>query len=184
VQNYVQNVVELRRAVDILAARDDVDGSRLGFIGHSYGAQIGGVLSGVEKRIKAFVLMTGGAYQSRFARTQCSWLKPRALAAYVRAISLVDPAYYVPHAAPSALFVQSALRDQYIPRRDALALQRLASSPKTIKWYRASHDLNEAARRDRDDWIVARLRAAPARAPRSTNEKENCLRKSDHCRVR
>lgn len=56
---YVQTVVDLRRAVDILLSRNDVDPKRIGFVGHSYGATWGGVLAGVEKRIRTYVLMAG-----------------------------------------------------------------------------------------------------------------------------
>src|SRR5580704_14445268 len=51
----IQNVIEMRRSVDLLVSRSEVDASRIGFIGSSYGAITGGLLSGVEQRIKAYV---------------------------------------------------------------------------------------------------------------------------------
>ena len=47
----IQTVLDLRRGVDLLLARSDVDPKRLAYIGASYGGTIGGVLAGVEKRI-------------------------------------------------------------------------------------------------------------------------------------
>ena len=38
---YVQLVVDISRAFDVLVARDDVDASRLGYVGHSLGATWG-----------------------------------------------------------------------------------------------------------------------------------------------
>ena len=57
--NYIQMVVDLRRAVDVLIARKDVDGARIGYVGHSLGATWGAPLAAAEKRIKVFVLMGG-----------------------------------------------------------------------------------------------------------------------------
>ncbi len=54
-----QQVVDFRRGVDLLIARGDVDPARLAYVGHSYNAHTGGILSGVEKRIGSFVLMAG-----------------------------------------------------------------------------------------------------------------------------
>ncbi len=56
---YIQMVVDLRRTVDVLLARKDVDPKRIGYVGHSLGATWGGSLAAVEKRIKMFVLMGG-----------------------------------------------------------------------------------------------------------------------------
>jgi pimeloyl-ACP methyl ester carboxylesterase len=58
-------IVDLRRAVDLLTARSDVDPHRIGFVGHSYGANLGGVLAGVEHRIAAYVFMSGNARMSQ-----------------------------------------------------------------------------------------------------------------------
>jgi hypothetical protein len=55
----IQLIVDLRRAVDLLRARSDVDRKRIGYIRISYGAAMGGLLAGVERRINAFVLARG-----------------------------------------------------------------------------------------------------------------------------
>lgn len=55
----VQQVVDMRRGVDLLLSRKDVDPRRIAFVGHSYNASVGATLSGVDRRFKAFVLMAG-----------------------------------------------------------------------------------------------------------------------------
>jgi cephalosporin-C deacetylase-like acetyl esterase len=50
----------MRRGVDLLVARKDIDPKRIAYVGHSYNATVGGFLSGVDKRVAAFVLMAGG----------------------------------------------------------------------------------------------------------------------------
>lgn len=57
---YIQAVVDLRRGIDLLT-RPDVDPKRLAYVGHSYGAQWGSILSAVDKRMKTSVLMAGVA---------------------------------------------------------------------------------------------------------------------------
>jgi cephalosporin-C deacetylase-like acetyl esterase len=56
---YIQMVVDLRRAVDVLRTRKDVDPNRIGYVGHSLGRRGTGPLAAVEKRIRVFVLMGG-----------------------------------------------------------------------------------------------------------------------------
>jgi cephalosporin-C deacetylase-like acetyl esterase len=63
----IQLIVDLRRAVDLLVARRDVDTARLAYYGVSYGAAMGGLLAGVEHRLKAYVLAVGdGGLVSHF----------------------------------------------------------------------------------------------------------------------
>jgi cephalosporin-C deacetylase-like acetyl esterase len=56
---YAQALIDLRRAIDLLLARSDVDPKRIGYVGHSYGAQWGAILAAIDKRMKAAVLMAG-----------------------------------------------------------------------------------------------------------------------------
>jgi hypothetical protein len=57
----IQAVVDLRRGIDLLISRPDVDPERLAYVGHSYGAQWGSILSAIDKRMKTSVLMAGVA---------------------------------------------------------------------------------------------------------------------------
>src|SRR5450631_3381797 len=43
---FIQTVVDLRRGVDLLLARPGVDARRMGYVGGSFGAFVGGVLCG------------------------------------------------------------------------------------------------------------------------------------------
>ncbi|HSB75013.1 MAG TPA: hypothetical protein VLC12_05140, partial [Terriglobales bacterium] len=53
-------VIDLRRAVDLLLLRRDVDRKRIAYVGHSWDAHVGAILAGVEDRICCYVLMASG----------------------------------------------------------------------------------------------------------------------------
>src|SRR5216684_7797533 len=57
--DFLQQVIDMRRGVDVLLARRDVDPKRIAFVGHSYNAGIGALLSGLDRRFNCFVLMAG-----------------------------------------------------------------------------------------------------------------------------
>ncbi len=147
----IETIIDLRRAVDLLVSRPDVDADRIGFIGHSYGAILGGVLAGVEHRIKAYVLMT--AYP-RFADAFPPQYRTRE---YMQIMDPIDPIHYIGHAAPSALFFQYGFYDESIPPELALECIDEASEPKLIMWYHAGHMLNTDASYDRAEWLTTQL---------------------------
>jgi dienelactone hydrolase len=146
---YVQTVLDLQRGVDLLAARSDVDASRIGYVGHSFGAVWGGVLAGVETRIRAYVLMAGHGRVSECAN--CG----------VTTNSLLHAVHYIGRAAPAAVLFQFAEHDEYITREAALEYYEACSEPKRLEWYDAEHALNEQAGLDRVEWLGTQLGLAP-----------------------
>ena len=149
-----QTVVDLRRGVDLLASLPQVDSKRIGFVGYSAGAKIGAILAGVEPRIRAFDLMSGGSapVQSFVAAA------PQNLRAPVRsALGSVDPLRFVRRARPSALFFQDGLDDTIVPHAQLAALAAAGSRPKRIRWYRADHSLDAQAFREQLAWLSSEL---------------------------
>jgi cephalosporin-C deacetylase-like acetyl esterase len=53
-----QQVVDLRRGLDLLLSRSDIDARRIAYVGHSWDAGIGAILDATDKRFAAFVLMS------------------------------------------------------------------------------------------------------------------------------
>ena len=51
---------DLGRSIDYLETRPDIDHSKLGYVGYSWGAPLGALLPAVEDRIKVCVLILGG----------------------------------------------------------------------------------------------------------------------------
>ena len=98
----VQEVKEMRRGIDVLVSRPDVDPSRLGYVGFSWGGSLGGVLSAVERRVHSFVLMSLVPRLSSDMRQLAEDQGIEGdLAAYEKAMQSIDAVNYLPHAAPS-----------------------------------------------------------------------------------
>jgi dipeptidyl aminopeptidase/acylaminoacyl peptidase len=61
----IQRTKDVRRAVDYLESRPDVDSGRLAFYGLSMGANYGPVVGAVESRFRTLVLVSGGLGRGR-----------------------------------------------------------------------------------------------------------------------
>ena len=162
---YIQTVIDLRRGVDLLLSRHDIDRKRIAFVGHSFGAHTGVLLASVEKRIKAYVIMAGGPSLTEFLRTSTvpgvvevrNSLTKAQQENYFTTLATVDPINYVAHVAPSALFFQFGKRDTYPTEQSAARYFQTASDPKSVKWYDTGHALNDQARHDRALWLQKQL---------------------------
>lgn len=160
----VQLIVDLRRGVDLLLARPDVAKDRLAFVGRSYGGAHGGLLAGIEKRIKAYVLIVGdGGLVSHFTgpedegRGPLSSMPPEQAKSWLEAMGPTEPIRFVGHAAPAHLLFQNGRQDTMVPEADGRAYQEAGSEPKKVLWYDAGHQLNDQANRDRLLWLAEQI---------------------------
>jgi len=122
---WAQSVVDMRRGLDYCASRDDLDMDRVGYMGVSMGAIMGGVLCGVDDRIDAAVLLLGGSL---------GVLLPGFFDA-------VDPARYIAAFAPHPLLMLNGKQDPLITPAAAQRLFDAAGEPKRIVWYETAHTL-------------------------------------------
>lgn len=150
----VDDVVAVRRALDLLAARDDVDAKRLGYVGWSAGARAGAILSGVERRLHSLVLVSGGsAPVSEFVRAA-----PASIRGQVEeTMSSIDPLRYISHARSGSLLLQDGRRDSVIPRTALQALIDAAPDDTAVRWYDAEHALGPVAYREHMRWLAEQL---------------------------
>lgn len=164
IEFYFQQVLDIRRGLDLLLARKDVDSSRVAYVGHSYNANVGGVLSGVEKRFKTFVLMAGSLSDAEDLRSDHpEMVKLRGsvgkekIEQIIRETNWQNPANFVGHAAPASVLLQYAYEDGFLDEARDRRYFALVSEPKELKFYKAGHALNAEARRDRYEWLRQKI---------------------------
>jgi dienelactone hydrolase len=162
----VQQVINLQRGADLLLARKDVDSARLAYVGHSCGAQWGGVLTGVDKRFKALVLMAAGFSDEVEMKTKAYQdlrlqIGAERFDTFVAQHSWTDIGKYVSHAAPATVFLQYASHDDYYSSDEAKQHAEVVSEPKEFKIYDAPHALNAEATRDRVTFLAKQLSFRP-----------------------
>ena len=158
----IQLIKDLQGAVDVLRAQPNVDDERIAYMGISYGGAMGALFVGIERRIKAAVLVVGdGGLVSHFTGpedyNQMAGLSCATRANWFQAMAPIEPIRFIGHAPPTALLLQSGRFDTLVPVADAQELHTAASVPKTILWYDAGHGLNQQAVFDRLDWLRGQI---------------------------
>jgi dienelactone hydrolase len=169
VTDLVQQVTDMRRGVDVLLTRKDVDPKRLAYVGHSYNAVVGAILSGVERRFKAFVLMAATMSDEVSRKTPeyqqyRQEVGPDKFDAYMQKYSWTDQGKYVSHAAPAVVFLQYGSQEKFLNPERARLYAAVVSEPKRFELYDAPHALNAAARRDRIAFLTEQLKLKPLSA--------------------
>ena len=164
-------VVDLRRAFDLLEARPDVDRARLAYVGHSYGAQWGAILTAVDRRMKATVLVGGVPDTESILMSDDPDLRAlreahtkEQMEAYLKVNRPFDAIRYVGKAAPIPLLFQFARHERSFTEADMNRYYAAASQPKEVRWYSTGHDLNDLrALADRAAWLGPRIGLQPLR---------------------
>ena len=162
----IQAVVDMRRGADLLLERQDVDPQRLAYVGHSYNAEVGGFLSGIDKRFKAFVLMAGplsdevNAQSDEYKRYRQK-VGPEKFDSFAARYEWLDPGKFVSRAAPAIVFLQYATKEDFLTPARAKQYAAIVSEPKRFKMYEAPHALNAEARRDRIAFLTDQLQLKP-----------------------
>ncbi len=153
-REFVDDVVAVRRAVDLLRRRSDVDPARIGLVGWSYGAKVGAVVAGVDRRIRVFVLASAGASPvSAYVARAPAALRPEVR----RVLTSIDPLRWIARARPRSILLQDGTKDTVVPHAALVALAKAAPRGTVVRWYQWGHGLPIAAYRDQLDWLAKRL---------------------------
>ena len=163
---FLQQVIDMRRGVDLLTARRDIDPKRIAYVGHSCNAAVGALLSGLDRRFKAFVLMAGTTSDEITNNTPefrdfRQKVGPEKLDAFIKKYYYLDQGKFVSHAAPAVVLLQFATQEKFITPERAKLYADVVSEPKIFKLYDAPHALNAEARRDRIKFLIDQLRLKP-----------------------
>ena len=152
----VQQVRDLRRALDVLLAQPGIDRTRVAYVGHDFGAMYGTLAAVVDPRVTHFVFMAGTASFSDWFLYRPK-LEGEAREKFIAQLAPLDPVRWVPKLRGPVL-MQFADTDEHVStaRREQLA----AAAPKgaEVRVYKAGHELSEESTRERLAWLRKTLR--------------------------
>ena len=150
----VRDVVAVRRAVDVLRARPEVDPERIGYLGWSAGARAGAFVAASDPRVKALALLSAGAAPvSAYVANAPPSVRP----AVRRVLTKLDPIRYIARARPGSVLLEDGRKDAIVPHAALVNVINAAPKGTTVRWYDAPHELDDAAYKDAFDWLTSKL---------------------------
>jgi cephalosporin-C deacetylase-like acetyl esterase len=159
-----QEVMDLRRGLDLLLARADVDPKRVAYVGHSFNASSGAILDAVDKRPAAFVFMANPVSEADFLTSDTPMVQAfrkkfgdDKIKEYLAKYGWADPGEYAAYLGPSPALFQYATHDEFMTVAMEQKYFDMSKGPKKIKFYEATHSLDAAARRDRYEWLKKQI---------------------------
>jgi len=148
---FIQTIIDGRMGLDLLEAHPLVNKEKLGLLGVSLGSLIGVILSAVDKRIKAVVLVVGGGDMEIIIQKSTldsivnirEFIKKNQIDSrdLGKVWNPVEPLRYVQKIAPRPLLMLNGTLDTIIPPESSVRLFKKASEPKKIKWYNGGHSI-------------------------------------------
>jgi cephalosporin-C deacetylase-like acetyl esterase len=127
----VQQVKDLRRALDMLLSLPEVDPQRVAFVGHDFGAMYGALAVAFEPRVRAFVFMAGTSSFSDWFLYGPK-LEGEARQKFINEMAPLDPIRYLPKL-KMPILLQFANDDEHVSKERADALAAAANEPKTVR---------------------------------------------------
>lgn len=151
----VQQVIELRRALDLLLAQPGVDPARVAMVAHDFGAMFGAVMGAADGRPRAYVFL---APTLRLSDWYLFNVKPASVDDYKQELAPLDPINAVGKLAPAPVFYQFAAKDKYVPLPRPAEFYDATLPRKHMATYEADHDLLPAeVGADRVAWLAREL---------------------------
>jgi cephalosporin-C deacetylase-like acetyl esterase len=129
----IQTVFDLRRAVDFIQTRKELNAGRIGYLGISLGGIIGTVFCGVDQRVKVPVIVLGGGAMHLMFGTDALSDDTRDY------LSMIEPLNFVRMISPRPLLMINASNDDVIPPMMSKLMFKTAKEPKKIIWFDAKH---------------------------------------------
>lgn len=183
IEKYIQTIMDLRRGIDLLCELECVDENKIAYVGQSFGGTWGGVLAGIEHRIKTYNLIAGYPNASEWHLTsdhpmaeliRC-FLTPERFEYFIANLKKLDAIHYVKNAAPASIYFQCAKNDEYINHDQSSSYFLAASSPKKISWYDTDHLFTncEEAFQDRLEWLCEHIGTEIATISKGSARKQN-----------
>lgn len=143
-----QSAVDVRRGMDYLETRKEINPKRIGMVGVSLGAILSTVVSGVDSRVKAVALISGGGDWALILKTLAARnavvggrstgsFRDVSADALNALLAPEDPLTFAAQIAPRALLMLGGRLDTTIVPKSSEELFEAARGPKEIRWYAA-----------------------------------------------
>lgn len=123
-EHLVKWVKDFRRAIDYLETREDIDITKIGYIGYSWGGMMGAIIPAVEDRLKLCVLVIPGMYS------------------YNRALPEADVIHYITRVKIPVLMLNGRYDIVFVYEKDVYPMYQLLGTPendKLLKLYDTGH---------------------------------------------
>ncbi|MEQ8217444.1 MAG: acetylxylan esterase [Arenibacter sp.] len=128
-----QTVFDLRRAVDFIETREELDAKRIGYYGISLGGITGTIFCGIENRIKVPIVALAGGQLNLLYEKEALTKEAKDF------VSIIEPLNFVKQIAPRPFLMLNAKNDEIVPPLMSTLLIKAAQEPKDIIWYDAKH---------------------------------------------
>jgi dienelactone hydrolase len=146
-KNWREAVIDDRQLIDLAEHRKDLDTSHgVALAGYSMGSWISSVVGPADDRVKAMVLMVGGATE----------LPPAALR--LPQVAGTDPRQAIKHFAGRPILMLNGKNDWIVTAPMTKLLWDAAPEPKEQRWYDSGHLLPAEAYADAAQWIETTMR--------------------------
>lgn len=152
----VRQVRDLRRALDVLVSQPGIDAARVAYVGHDFGAMYGTLAAAHDPRITHVVFMAGTASFSDWFLYGPPALEGDARDRFVKELAPLDPVRWLPRLR-GPLLMQFADNDEHVPAKRRELLAAAAPAGADVRVYKAGHELNTEATRDRLAWLRQQL---------------------------
>ncbi len=165
-QGYQLSVIDIRQVVDWAYQRAELNREQIAILGISFGGLVSAIAMGIDRRIKAGVLITAGGnsekmiwlskanrYRTRYQCTEAEYQQIQSsYARYLAQVSqkgfqqvtpprrgfLTDPMTFASYLRHRPLLMINALWDKYIPREAVLDFWQACGQP-PLRWFPAGH---------------------------------------------
>lgn len=166
VRRFTRAVRDLRHAVRVLGSHPKVDPRRIGYLGFSLGAVMGGLLASHEPQLRAAALISPAGDWPTLARSKSLWKLgwktkrlPRWLGnpAHRGLLARIDPARSIARFAPRPLLLVVGRRDRVIRPESGLAVAKAAGQGRVVWKHVGGHGPGRRLRRRVAVWLSGAL---------------------------
>lgn len=145
VEGMTQAVLDIRRGAAWLAAREEIDGERLGIFGISLGGITGALAATTEPRLRNVCLLLAGGdlgkvvveskeiekYRKKFGKLPDK-------EEFLTTLKVIDPVTYAANVKGRRILMMNARDDEIIPKACTESLWKAFGEP-PIHWYKGGH---------------------------------------------